>query len=203
MVGAILMKAKINLHTHERENSYDSSTPARVMSSVYTALGYDAVGFVGHDEMANVESGQLIIFNGIERTISEDPEIHIVEYPEIGFSFLAHPGRTRKDISLAKRLISEHSVDGIEKFSNGVKQYEGHIDGVIELANDDAHNVFQIGTSFMEIDVKEINRGQIVQAIKRGDITLRNNRRRFIGQGVKAVNGGVGIALGRKNSSNA
>lgn len=62
----------------------------------------------------------------------------------------------------------------------------------IELANDDAHNVWQIGTSFIEAEVNKVNRGQIVQAIKRGDIELKNNRRRVIGQAVKSANSTLG-----------
>lgn len=184
---------KFDLHTHERKASYDSSTPAKIMSSVYNTLGYDAVGFVGHDEIANVESEELIVFNGVEREVSEDPEIHIVEYPEIGISFLAHPQRENMSKSRIRDLIQEHRLNGVEKFSNGFEQYDGNMDGVLELANDDAHNIFQIGTSFMQVDVNSINRGQIVQALQSRDrIELQNKRRRLAGETVKTVNSAVG-----------
>lgn len=188
------MKVKINLHSHERIGSFDSTTPQIAMTSAYNALGYDAVGFVGHDDMADVESEQLIIFNGIEREVSISPETHIVEFPEIGFSFLAHPERSNYSKEEIQSIINEYNLDGVEKFSDGVKQYRGEMPA-IELSNDDAHNVWQIGTSFMEIEVNDVNRGQIVQAIKRGDIELKNNRRRVVGQAVKSFNSALGSAI--------
>lgn len=188
------MNIKINMHGHERVGSYDSITPSRAMASVYNSMGYSAVGFVGHDEMANVKSENLIIFNGIEETVSTDPEIHVVRFPEMGFSFLAHPGRTDMDKEEMEQFIRDNNLDGVEKFSNGVEQFEGDVPA-IELANDDAHNILQIGTSFMEVEVNDINRGQIVQALKRGDVELKNNRRRIAGQSLKAVNSTMGTLI--------
>lgn len=190
------MKVKINLHTHDSNVSFDSRTSPELMVKTYKRLGYDAIGFVGHDKSSEFESDDIIVFRGIERTISESPEIHIVDFPEMDFQFLAHPSRimasdTKKT---AQRIIDDRNLDGVEKFNNGVQQYRGSLDA-IELSNDDAHNLFQIGTSWMELDVEDITRGQIVQALKRGDVTLKNRRRRFIGTAIKDVTAGIGKIL--------
>lgn len=191
---------KFNLQTHNSRVSYDSTTPPRFMIRRYKQLGFDAIGFVGHDEMSNFESDDLIILNGIEKTIRNNPEIHIVEFPEAEFSFLAHPRRINKENTkeVAEDIIDKHNLDGVEKFNNGVKQYDGTID-TLELANDDAHNLFQIGTSFMTMDINDINEGQLVQALARSniplvrpEIELHNKRRRIIGESIKTINSAFG-----------
>jgi len=147
------------------------------------------VGFVGHNEVSEFDTDRFIVFNGIEREVSEDPEIHIVEYPEIGFSFLAHPKRIdfENTKEIASGIVQNGNLDGVEKFSSGRKQYKGSINS-LELANDDAHNILQVGTSHMEIEVNEITKGQVVQALSRRAAGLKNRRRRLVGSAIKNVN---------------
>lgn len=178
--------AKINLQTHDSVTSFDSFTPSTLMIDRYKKQGFDAVGFVGHGERAQVTSNEMIIFNGVEIEVREKPEIHIVKFPDMGFWFLAHPmrdapDRTPEDV---QDIVDSFNLDGVEKFTNGVEYDVDEVDAV-KLANDDAHNVFQVGTSFMEVEVDRINRRQIVAAVKRGDIELFNGTRRIVGQAIK------------------
>lgn len=183
------MKARVSLHVHDSNVSPDSNTPPEKMVEKYKELGFDAVGFVGHDEESTFESDELLILRGIEHTISRSPEVHVVEFPQQNFSFLAHPQRmlssdTKGD---AMEIIIDMAIDGVEKFNNGFTQFGGSLP-VPMLANDDAHNTLQAGSSFMEVNVDKLTRKEIIRAVGRGDVEFVNNRRSIMGQGLKAFN---------------
>lgn len=190
------MKAKVNLHTHDARVSFDSRTPPTVMAKAYERLGYDAVGFVGHDEMSEFEYSDIIIINGIEHTVSKVPEIHIVEFPEHNFSFLAHPSRIlAADTSkIADNIIRDRNLDAVERFNNGLGKYDGKSD-VPQLANDDAHNLLQIGSSYMEVEVTEPTEANIMRAIKQDRAELKNTRRRVLGTMVKGLHASISRTL--------
>ena len=187
------MKAKFTLHTHDNTVSYDSYIPFSVRAKLYKTMGFDALGVVGHDNISQYDSDDLIIINGVEHTVSEDPEIHIVELPEIGFRYLAHPKRVdgNNTRETAMNIIRERNLDGVEKYNDGSKQYDGSLD-TIELASDDAHNLIQTCTSYMKADVDAINRGQIVSAIKTGNFEMKNKRSRILGDVSKGLTSSLG-----------
>lgn len=160
---------KLTLHTHTREGSWDASLTEREMARVYAEHGIVSA-VTDHNTVTRTDR-----ITGIERTVDADAFIHVVEIPEYDFAFLAHPSRLRlggDTKSVAADLISEYGLDGVEKFSQGIVQYEGHIDGVPELANDDAHNGFQAGLSYMETDADGI--GLAIGEIERKGISLHN-----------------------------
>lgn len=187
------MKAKVSLHTHDNRVSYDTFAPIGPRVKLYKQLDFDALGIVGHDKISDFESNNIVIFNGIERTVSEDPEIHVVELPEFDFKFLAHPRRIDDENTkeTARQIIQDRNLDGVEKFNDGEQQYSGSMN-TIELANDDAHNFFQTGTSYMEVETNDMNKGQIVQAIQRGDVKLKNKGDRIIGDISKTITASIG-----------
>jgi len=191
--------AKVTLHTHDNTVSYDSFTPISTRARLYNRLGFDAIAPLGHDDYSEFDTEELITFRAIERTVSaDDPEIHIVEIPELDFQFLAHPGRMGVDDvkNRSRDLIDEYDLDAIEKYNAGIIQYEGSINGVTELANDDAHNFFQTGASYMKFNVEEINSGQIVSALRERDFKMVNKRTRFIGELSKGTTATIGSLMG-------
>lgn len=164
------------------------------MLRTYKMAGYDVVGFVGHDEMANVKSEELLVINGIEHTKSTNPEVHVVEFPSMDFSFLAHPSRISNITSEAiANLARRHSVDAIERFNNGVGQDTADLD-LPQVCNSDAHNVFQVDTSYMTLESMR-QRQAVINAIKNGDVELRNNMRRPFGKAVKWMD----VSLGQRD----
>jgi len=188
---------KIDLHAHDPEASWDSSATRKSMLRGYRRHNFDVVGFVGHDEMAGVRSDNLVVLNGIEHTISTKPEIHVVEFPDYGYKFLAHPRRiTKLDTKdVASKIIQKRNLQGVEKYNNGVKQFSGDL-SVPSLANSDAHNPFQIGTSFMLVDSPK-TQGSVINAVRSGEAKAVNRFRRPLGKLIKYVD----VALNDRNKS--
>lgn len=160
----------VSLHSHTSESSQDATNTDAEMAQFYRERGIVSA-VTDHDVFT--ESDRLV---GIERTIEKGRKLHVVEFPEHGFSFLPHPRRPfpTNTKQRATAYIEAHGLDAVEKFSQGKQQYEGHIDGVIELANDDAHNHWQIGLSYMSVDARADDPGSILAAIRRGQHRLHN-----------------------------
>lgn len=162
---------KVSLHTHTK-NSHDGSLTEESMREAYGPEWITAV--TDHDEWSTPTSeGRL---PGIEHTVDADRYLHIVEVelPDGPFRFLAHPKRpfptdTKQQ---AREVINRYDLDGVEKYNAGVEQYTGRIEEAIELANDDAHNDWQTGTSYMKMDC-----GTVESAIRSGDFKMVNNPR--------------------------
>lgn len=162
---------KISLHTHTKR-SHDGSLTEDSMRKAYGPGWVTAV--TDHDEWSNPVADTRL--PGIEHTIDAERYLHVVEveFPGGPFRFLAHPKRpfptnTRTN---AKRVIKKYDLDGVEKFNAGVKQYEGEIRDAVELANDDAHNDWQTGTSYMVVES-----GDVEDAIRRGQFKTVNSPR--------------------------
>jgi len=166
------------------------------MLRAYKLFGYDAVGFVGHDKMANVQDDELTILNGIEHTENISPEVHIVSYPDQGLRFFAHP-RRRSKVNIRKTAQWEMNKRGIninEKYNGGKLQYEGSMN-TIELGNSDAHNVFQVDSSYNLIDADN-NPQAIANAVKAGNVDAKRGLRRPFGWVVKRVHASINTREG-------
>lgn len=172
-------QARVTLHTHERTASGDSETPAATLAEEYARRGVDFVGFVGHDDRPHVDFSQLPIegITGIEHEIQTAPRVHIVEFPEYDFSFLAHPAMTYTD-NVGKNAVEtarEHGVDAIEAYSRGEEHLPGDsLQDFALVANDDAHSTHQIGGSYMETIVPRTEPQEIITAVRDGRVELHN-----------------------------
>lgn len=147
---------RVNLHAHEASASGDSDTPLYKMLDEYANRGYALAGMVGHDARPSGPPrwGPTDVIYGIEHEIRGPPNrIHVVEFPDHNFRFLAHPGSSWPEDTKrkAREFMRENSIHAVEKYNAGEEEYEGHIAGVIELANDDAHSPGAVGTSFMSV----------------------------------------------------
>lgn len=180
------MRTRVSLHAHERTASGDSLSSAVTMARRYRDQGFGAVGFVGHDS-APVETGDAVAAAvGVEHELRPLPRrLHVVEFPEHDFAFLAHPATAWPTDTRAKAaaFAHEHGLDGVEKYSRGRMQYAGSIPGLVELANDDAHNPHQVGESHMVVRVQDPDGptrrvlGQVFDALRRDEFETVNRRR--------------------------
>jgi len=193
-------KIAVDLHAHERGGSHDSLTSARQMHNAFAAAVDKAavVGYVGHDQLAADDSVSGVSLAGIEHTVSESsPEVHIVEYPDYDFKFLAHPQRIDPDDTkqTAKAYINEFGLDGVEKYRSGYKQYDGSIDGVVELAGTDAHNVHGYPTSHMVVHTDSVDAESVIDAVKAGRVELVSvgevSKWHKVGKGVAMISAGT------------
>jgi hypothetical protein len=156
------------------------------------------VGYVGHDQFASNDDVSGVSLTGIEHTVSESsPEVHIVEYPDYDFKFLAHPQRIDPDDTkqTAKAYINEFGLDGVEKYRSGYKQYDGSIDRVVELAGSDAHNAHGYPTSHMVVDADSVAAGSVIDAVKAGRVELVSvgevSRWHKVGKAVAMISAGT------------
>lgn len=171
---------KTDLHVHDPDVSWDSRSTRDRMLKACKFHGFDAIGFVGHDKMADVHDDDLTILNGIEHTIQIDPEVHIVSYPDQNLRFLAHPRRrTKVNIKdTAKWIMNKHNTNITEKYNGGKGQFTGDIDKVC-LGNSDAHNPLQVNTSYTMVDSDD-NPQSIADAVKNGKVEAHRGRRKPI-----------------------
>jgi len=188
---------KADLHIHDPEVSWDSRATTRDMVRTYRSLGYDVVGFVGHDKIASAHHDEMIVLNGIERTISVVPEIHIVEYPSHGIKFLAHPRRINPADTKrrAMEIIDQYDLDAVEEFNGSHRQYVGTI-AATEIANSDAHNPMQAGSTYTMIDA-DPDIESVIEAINDGRVRPEKGIRRPIGRATRymqAITNPRGIA---------
>jgi hypothetical protein len=163
--------AKVNLHAHESQHSFDSNTPVEEMAAEYRAQGFDAVGFVGHGDMTTVDAPGLITINGVEH--GTGPGVHLVAYPQHDFYIAAHPRYGILPRRAVRQFVDLYQPDAVEKYNSGMGQYSGEI-ATLEVAGDDAHNTEQVGTSYMQVETKRMSEDAIMDAIKRGNYTVHS-----------------------------
>ncbi|MFB6147310.1 MAG: hypothetical protein ABEJ66_00345, partial [Candidatus Nanohaloarchaea archaeon] len=92
-------------------------------------------------------------------------------------------------------VIKNRDLDAVEKFRRGNEQYDGHLP-FLELANDDAHNIYEVGSSFMQVEVDkesvlDVTWGDVFREIRSGRVTMINQPKgladRFFGQVEKGL----------------
>jgi hypothetical protein len=192
------MTTRVSLHAHVATGSADCVHSAGTMQRAYARRGFGVVGVVGHDEHVHVPASErpsaVATVDGIEHgqgTGQTDP--HVVEYPAHGFRFLAHPARTWPEHTAEQALeyVREHDLDGVERWSAGVVNYERSLP-VLELANDDAHNPWMVGTSLMKVDAPADPRA-VLEAIRAGRFRPVNRGPSTAGRLFKALVIGTGV----------
>lgn len=189
------MKVAVDLHVHERRGSGDSRTPAWAMADVmFDRYGFAALGFVGHDLIVEADVADAIAIDGIEIEPIAGRYLHILEYVDHDFRVLAHPALTfGGDVKAkAREAIAEYDCDAVERWNwaHGGLQYEGHIDGVIEVAGSDAHSPLGVGLNHMVVDVDTVSADAIMREVQAGRFEVvieRHTTRRFLHQLEKAT----------------
>lgn len=166
----------VDLHVHERRGSGDSRTPASAMAeTMFDRYGpFTAIGFVGHDTIVEAHAPDTLAIDGVEHEPNPGRWLHIIELVDHDFRILAHPAKTFHPARVkeeAERAAREHGCQAVEKWnwgSGGGLQYEGSIDGVIEVAGSDAHSPLGVGLNHMLVDVDEVSEAAVMREVMAG-----------------------------------
>lgn len=184
----------VNLHTHTRHGSYDGALSPRHIAEAYEYAGFGALAITDHDVVTEpVDVDGLIQMRGIEHTIDPDRHLHVVELPDHDFRFLAHPKFTFGPAGLEDAVAYARStgLDGIEQVNGGKDQLGGQPTGnLVRLANDDAHNLFQVGHSCMRIPDDVDDEAGVIHAVRNGEFEIVSRAaplRRMVGFAWKAL----------------
>lgn len=169
------MTSRIALHAHTNRGSNDASLTPWDLVNEYARAGFDAVALTDHDRMTDPPGVPgMVEIPGIEHTVDAQRHLHVVEIPSLDFSFLAHPRLPfRDDVRQAAiEYAHDEGLDGVE-VANGVDwQYEGVIDGLHELATDDAHNTYQIGQAWVETERRVGSVADVRDVLHSGDYDI-------------------------------
>jgi len=124
----------------------------------------------------------LLIIRGVEVTMSR---LHLIclepSILDMGVgilikssrvSWIAHPGLNRLNVLACQEICEELELDGVELYNSGIRQLKGYFDGNL-YAVDDVHIQSQIMTSWVEMDVKRLDKDTVLNKLKSGDFVLR------------------------------
>lgn len=173
------MHVAVDLHVHERTASPDCRTPAiQMLQAARRKLGeFAMVGFVGHDRRPQLGQDGVLIETGIEHERRPPPNrLHVIEFPDQDFRILAHPKvtwptNTREHVH--DYLAENPSIEAVEKWRGGRKQYRGHVPA-IELGSSDAHNALLVGASQVVVSTSDVSQAGIFEAIRADQFQVRN-----------------------------
>lgn len=174
---------KVQLHTHTEAGSYDGGLTPIQLAEAYRNSGFDAVAITDHDTVTEPpDVDGITLMRGVEHTEDAGRHLHVVELVDHDFKFLAHPGFTFSWVEDGMRYARARGLDGIERFNGGVEHFEaGAAADLLELATDDAHNVWQVNHSYLDVNAASRSEDDIMAAVKAGDYTLESTERRLRG----------------------
>jgi histidinol phosphatase-like PHP family hydrolase len=168
----------VNCHTHSDAGSYDGALTPRQVAETYRDAGFGAVAITDHDTETPPPAVEgITVLRGIEHTVDAGEMIHVVELPAHDFSVLAHPASSFSSTCAARDFAHDYGVDGIERFNGGSEQFgPTRCRDLLHIATDDAHNVWQVGHSYMDVTVAaSADASEIVDTIRRGQYEIKQN----------------------------
>ena len=124
----------------------------------------------------------ILIIRGIEITMSRlhliclEPSVFnrrilgLIESSRV--SWIAHPGLNMLNVLACQKICEELNLDGVELYNSGIRQLKGYFDGNL-YAVDDLHIPSQLSTSWIEMDVKRLDKENVLGKLKSGDFVLR------------------------------
>lgn len=192
------MLIPVDLHVHERTASGDSGTAVSVMAATARRRMGDfaMLGIVGHDQAPTEVPEDILSLVGVEYEIHTKPRrLHVIRFEEPSFTILAHPALTwpTNTREQAAEFIDANDIDAVEKWNSGHGglQYQGNIEGVVELAGSDAHSGLMVGASYMLVDTETVSAPAVIQAIKNEEFHVVTTpvpwHRRLLGQVEKSL----------------
>ena len=150
--------------------------------------GYDVVAITDHNVVTVPhplqlrDVGDLLVLRGVEVTF---PRLHLIclepsvfDMGMLGLirssrvSWIAHPGLTGLNPLECQEVCEREGLDGVELYNSGIRQFKGGFDGNF-YAVDDVHVPSQVMTSWIEMDVDELDRETVLEKLKSGDFGLR------------------------------
>ncbi len=150
--------------------------------------GYDVVAITDHNTVTVPhplqlrETGDLLVLRGVEVTF---PRLHLICLEPSVFnmgalglirsspvSWIAHPGLSMLNPLVCQEICEREGLDGVELYNAGIRQMKGWFDGHF-YAVDDVHVPSHIMTSWVEMDVKRLDKETVLDKLKSGDFVLR------------------------------
>ena len=150
--------------------------------------GYDVVAITDHNTVTVPhplqlrETGDLLVLRGVEVTF---PRLHLICLEPSVFnmgalglirssqvSWIAHPGLSMLNPLVCQEICEREGLDGVELYNAGIRQMKGWFDGHFYAA-DDVHVPSQIMTSWIEMDVRQVDKETVLGKLKSGDFVLR------------------------------
>ncbi len=87
--------------------------------------------------------------------------------------WLAHPAREGLGPEQIKEICRAFKLDGAEYCNSGIKQFDGTIPDVIGYGVDDTHSISMIGKNWIEMDIEEFNKDEVIKNLKKGNFVIR------------------------------
>jgi hypothetical protein len=182
------VKIKVGLHNHSQMS--DGTLTVSELLKHLKASGYDAVAITDHNvvtvphplQLQDVED--LLLIRGVELTF---PSIHIMALePQVlnmgtvgilkssEVTWICHPKLTKLTPQDCVDICSREGLDGVEQYNSGFVQcYEGDHDLNL-YAGDDLHIPEQVMSSWIEMEVDDLDKDQILAKLKAGDFETFN-----------------------------
>ena len=185
-----MRRIRLSLHNHSQMS--DGYFTVGGLLRFLKDEGYDVISITDHNvitiphPLQIEESGaqNLFMLRGIELTF---PSMHIVciEPMKTGrvvdtlttsrVKWLAHPKWQFRDIDSIREVCARYDLDGVELYNAGelvfpkeeVVRWEYNF-----YAGDDLHIPSQVKTSWMEMDVDELDKDTIITKLKNGEFEI-------------------------------
>ncbi len=180
------MRIKLSLHNHSQMS--DGYFTVSGLLKVCQDAGYDVVAITDHNTVTVPhplqlqEVGDLLVLRGVEITT---PRLHVICLEPSDFSpgmsgmirssavsWIAHPGLSCLSPSVCQEICEREGIGGIELYNSGISQITGYFDGN-QYAVDDLHVQSQLRSSWIEMDVKQLDKETVLGKLKSGDFGLR------------------------------
>jgi len=173
------MIVKAILHAHST-NSDGVLRPEELVDYLYKK-GYRVIAITDHNYITKVKNpypGDVVLLEGYEDTF----RWHITHIEDkwykagSGITILCHPKRWNLEGYEIKDLIKRYNLDGVELFNRGQKQYESSLlKSSIEIAVDDFHHPKMELRSWIELEVKELSKEEVLRQIKEKKFWIKTN----------------------------
>lgn len=180
------MRIKCSLHNHSQMS--DGYFTVSGLLKVCRDAGYDVVAITDHNVVTGPhplqlrEVEDLLLLHGVEVTF---PRLHIIclepsvlDKGMLGLirssrvSWIAHPGLSMLNPLVCKEICEREGLDGVELYTSGIRQLKGDFDGNL-YAVDDLHIPSQLMTSWIEMDVDQLDKETVLEKLKSGDFVIR------------------------------
>ena len=186
------MRIKLSLHNHTNCSDGYFSVGGLLR---YLKGHYDVISITDHNvltiphplQLQGVED--LLLIRGVEVTF---PSIHFIALEPMvtnrgvvellrssRVSWIAHPEFSMLRPDVCRQICKENYLDGVELYNSGfVAQWFSKWDWDLNFyAGDDLHVPCQLMTSWMEMDVKRLDKEVILEKLKYGEYELFNDPR--------------------------
>ena len=88
-------------------------------------------------------------------------------------NWLAHPARFGLNNDQIKEICRAYKLDGAEVCNRGIRQFDGNIQDIVGYGVDDVHSINMIGKNWIEMEIDEFNKDEVIKNLKEGNFVIR------------------------------